>query len=145
MLYYVYATLDGEPKTGLTAAWEYLVTAENGTDKSGSGPAISELAGGWYKFAVVFGTAPWDVLTEDLVGVIDIDSDAAGGLSGSERYIPITITLRGMALARLAHKGIQTKSTGDVVIYATDGSTGDMKLDMTNAASTITRAPAAPA
>ena len=140
MLYYVYLSNAGAPATGLTPDWEHLVTAENGTDKSASAPTITEIGGGWYHFDITFGTAPWDVTGEDLAGVID----AGATLSGNDRYKPVMITLRGLGLARIAHKGIQTKSTGDVDIYATDGATKEMTLDMTDGVSTITRAPTAP-
>ena len=71
MLYYVYITQNGEPKTGLSPDFESLFTAENGTDKSGS--------------------APWDVTTEDLVGVVDADPTDALSMNASERYIPIVL------------------------------------------------------
>jgi|GEM_PF-3317244 len=140
MLYYVYLTNNGAPATGLSPTWNALDTAENGTDKSGSAPSITEVGGGWYKFDVVFGTAPWDVTDEDLVGSID----GGSSLATMERYKPVAITKRGLALSVLAHKGIQTKSTGDVVYYDQDDTTAAFKADMTNAASTITRALAAP-
>ena len=57
---------------------------------------------------------------------------------------PVAITVRGLGLARIAHKGVQNKSTGDIDIYATDGSTKELKLDMIDAAAEITRSPAAP-
>ena len=116
------------------------MTGENGTDKSGSAPAISEVGGGWYKFDITFGTAPWDVMTEDLAGVID----GGGSLADVDRYKPVSITLRGLALARIAHKAVQSKSTGDIDIYATDGSGKELKLDMTDGSSEITRSPGAP-
>ena len=139
MLYYVYFSDVGIAKTGLAPAWEYLKTAQNATDKSGSAPSITEIGGGWYKFNITLGTAPWDVTTEDLVGVID----GGSSLSDVDRYKPVCITLRGLGLARIAHKGVQTKSTGDIDIYATDGSTKELKLGMTDSASEITRAPGA--
>ena len=144
MLHPVYISQNGEPKTGLSPDWESLLTMENATDKSGSAPAISEIDGGWYKFNITFGTAPWDVTTEDLVGVIDADPSGSTGLIGSERYIPVTISLRGLSLARIAHKGVQTKSSGDIDIFQTDGSTKEMKLNMTDSSSTISRVPTAP-
>lgn len=147
MLYYLYVSNAGVPETGLVAgndiAWESLDTAENGTDKSGSAPSFTEIGGGWYAFDITFGTAPWDVTTEDLVGVIDCDTDGDAGLADGDRYKPVCISLRGLGLARIAHKGVQDKSTGDIDIYATDGSTKEMQLDMTDAADSITRNPAA--
>jgi len=139
MLYYVYFADGGVPKAGLSCTWEHLVTAENGTDKSGSAPSITEVGGGWYKFDIKYGTAPWDVTTEDLVGVID----GGSALYDQDRYKPVIISLRGLGLVRVAHKGIQNKSSGDVDIYATDGSTKEMKLDMTDDSDTISRNPTA--
>jgi len=137
MLYYIYITRNGSPQDTLSPNWETLITAENGTDKSGSAPAITEIGGagnggGWYKFSVILGTAPWDVITQDLVGVVDADPTNALGMAASERYIPMTISLRGLALAKIAHKAIETKSTGDIEYYASDGSTGAFAIDMTN-------------
>ena len=85
MLYYVYFSNAGVAETGLTPDWEYLITAENGTDKSGSAPAVGEAGGGWYNFDVTLGTAPWDVTTEDLLGVID----GGGALANIDRYKPV--------------------------------------------------------
>ena len=140
MLYYVYFSDAGVPKTGLTPDFEYLKTAENSTDKSGSAPAITEIGGGFYKFDITLGTAPWDVTTEDLVGVID----GGSSLADVDRYKSMTITKRGQALARIGHKTVQTKSTGDVIVYAADDTTEEMKFDITDAAATITIAIAAP-
>jgi len=137
MLYYVYFSNAGIPETGLTVNWEYLVTAENGTDKSGSAPSITEVGGGWYKFAITFGTAPWDGAGEDLVGVIDGGAD----LEDVDRYKPVCITLRGLALARIAHKAVQNKSSGDIEIYSTDGNSKEMKLQMSDGESEISRLP----
>ena len=83
MLYQVYFADNGAPKTGLAPRWEHLLTAQNGTDKSGSAPAITELGGGYYKFDITFGTAPWDVIGEDLLGVVD----GGSALAEVERYI----------------------------------------------------------
>ena len=137
MLYYVYFSDGGSPKTGLSPDWESLVTAENGTDKSGSAPTITEVGGGWYNFEITFDTAPWDAETEDLLGVID----GGSALVDPDRYKPVAITLRGLALARIAHKAVQDKGTGDIDIYQTDGSSKEMKLAMTDANDDLTRNP----
>lgn len=92
MLYYVYFTDGGVPKTGLSPSWEYLKTATNGTNKTG--PSISEVGGGWYSFQATYGTSPWDVTAEDLVGVVD----GGATLSGADRYKPAAITKRGLGL-----------------------------------------------
>jgi len=99
MLYYVYFSDAGVPKTGLTLTWEYLVTATNGTDKSANAPSFSEIGGGWYSFNVSYGSSPWDVTTEDLIGVVD------GGsiLDTADRYRAVSITKRGLALSALTN------------------------------------------
>jgi hypothetical protein len=143
MLYYVYITQNGIPKTGLSPDFESLLTAQNGTDKSGSAPTINEVGGGMYNFDVTYGSAPWDVTTEDLVGVIDADPGDSEGMAGAERYIPVVITLRGLALMRIAHKAEQSKSTGTITIYAANGTDKEMELTMAEGASTISRTPGA--
>ena len=140
MLYYAYFANAGIPETGLTPDWEYLITAENGTDKSGSAPAIAEAGGGWYNFNVTLGTAPWDVVTEDLLGVVD----GGAALANVDRYKPVSITLRGMGLARIAHKMIQNLDTGDMILYGVDGTTEEMQLDMSDLAAGRQRNPIAP-
>ena len=131
MLYRVYFTDGGLSKTGLSPTWKSLLTAvENGTDKSGSAPTIVEIGGGYYTFNIDYGVAPWDDKTKDLVGEID----GGSSLVTSDRYKPVVITLRGMALAKIAHKGVQNKGTGDVDIYDVDGTTKAFKVDMTNEA-----------
>lgn len=146
MLYYFYVSNAGVPETGLVAgndiAWESLCTAENGTSKTG--PSLSEIGGGWYSFDITFGQSPWDILTEDLVGVIDCDTDGDAGLVDIDRYKPVTISLRGLALARIAHKGVQNKSTGNIDIYATDGCERTLTLEMTDEAASLTRNPVGP-
>jgi len=137
MLYYVYFSDAGVPKTGLAPDWEYLVTAENGTDKSGSAPTVTEIGGGWYYIDVVFGTAPWDVTTEDLVGVID----GGSSLADVDRYKAICVSLRGLGLSALVHKGQYDKSSGDLEIYATDGTTKEIKVAMTDTTDSQTRTP----
>ena len=137
MLYFVYFSDAGSPKTGLSPDWESLVTAENGTDKSGSAPTVTEVGGGWYVFEITYGTAPWDVTTEDILGVID----GGSSLVDTDRYKPVCVSLRGLGLARIAHKGVQDKPTGAIDIYATDGADKELKLEMTDSAETITRNP----
>ena len=85
---YVYFRDAGQAATGLTPTFSSLVTSVNGTDKSGNAPTISEIGGGWYTFSVTFGTAPWDVITEELLAVVD------GGvtLADVDRYKEVTIT-----------------------------------------------------
>ncbi len=140
MLYYVYFSNAGVAEAGLTPDFEFLLTAENGTDKSGSAPTVNETGGGWYNFDVTLGTAPWDVATEDLLGSID------GGvaLANIDRYKPVSITLRGMGLARIAHKMIQNLDTGDMILYGVDGATQEMQLDMSDLDAGRQRNPIAP-
>ena len=150
MLYYVYFSDGGVAKTGLTCTWEYLRTAgATAVDKSALGPTISEVGGagnggGWYKFDITYGASgagkPWDVTTEDLLGVID----GSNSLVDADRYKPVCISLRGLALARISHKGVQSKSSGDIDIYATDGISKEMQLAITDANDAVTRSPSAP-
>lgn len=148
MLYYLYVSNVGLPEAGLVAGsdivWESLYTGENATDKSGSAPAIVEIGGGWYSFDITLGTSPWDVVTEDLLGTIDCDTDGDVSLSDVDRYKPVCISLRGLGFAKLIHKAVQSKTSGDVTIYATDGSTAELKLDMTDVTASITRNPTGP-
>ena len=81
----VYFSKSGAPQTGLSPTWSSLHDT-NGTDKSGQAPSISEVGGGWYKFSVTKGTAPWD--GADLIGVLDGGST----LGGAERYLPVIIS-----------------------------------------------------
>lgn len=141
MLYEIYFTDGGVPKTGLTPDWESLLTvAVPGVDKSASAPTINEIGGGKYCFEITFGTAPWDVTAKDLTGVID----GGASLSDADRYKPVSFSKRGLALAKIAHKGVQNKSTGDIDIYGVDGTTKEFKVDMTDGATELTRTPAAP-
>ncbi len=112
--YTIFITEDGAPKTGLTPGWEYL-HALDGTDKSGSAPAISEIGGGWYKFLLTYGTAPFDV--DDLRGSIDADA----GLVNYERYIPITISLNDLALDYMARGSSHDKATDIVQVQNAAG------------------------
>ncbi len=141
MLYYVYYESLGVPTAGLTLAWEHLRTAVGKVDKSGTAIVAVDIGGGWYSVAVTYGTAPWDVTTEDLLGVID----GGAALANADRYEPIKFTVEGFAHQKIMHKGVQTKATGDIEYSDTDGSTAIFAIDMTDAASTLTRAPAAPA
>lgn len=125
MLYYAYFFDAGVPKTGLSPDWESLVTAENGTDKSGSAPTITEVGGGFYKFEITHGTAPWDVEGEDLVGVID----GGSSLIAADRYKPAIFSKRGTALARLTHKRDRKESDGTERVYGVDGT--DVELELT--------------
>jgi hypothetical protein len=120
MLYEIYFTDGGVPKTGLTPDWESLLTVEvPGVDKSASAPAISEIGGGKYLFEITFGTAPWDDKTTDLTGVIDGGSSLVGG----DRYKPVSFSLRSLALARLTHER-DWAPDGTERVYGVDGIAG---------------------
>lgn len=119
MLYEIYFTDGGVPKTGLTPTWESLATAENSTDKSASAPAIVETSGGWYKYEITLGTAPWDVKTEDLTGVID----GGASLVDADRYKPVAFSKRSLALARLTHER-EFLPDGTERVYGVDGIAG---------------------
>ncbi len=116
MVFKVYIADGAGPKTGLSPTWEYLL-ALDGVDKSGAAPGISEIGGGWYKFALTYGTAPWDVA--DLVGVID----AGSGVLDAQRYIPVSISLRDMGFAFLTNKRQQQITSGIIEVLDDDGAT----------------------
>ena len=116
MTFKIYIADSSGPKTGLSPTWEHL-RALDGTDKSGSAPSITEIGGGWYKFSLTYGTAPWDVA--QLVGGIDAGSD----LVGVNRHIDVSISIRDMAFAFLANKRRQTITSGVIEILDDDGST----------------------
>ena len=87
-----YVSSDGASLAGTSSEMEFeSLKTLDGTDKSGSAPAISEIGGGWYKFTATPGTAPFDA--GDLVGVIDADKNGANSLADEERYIPIEVGL----------------------------------------------------
>lgn len=134
-----YVAKDGQPLTGAAAEinFESLKTLD-GTDKSGSAPSISEIGGGWYKFSVAYGSAPFD--GGDLVGVIDADKDGDNALANAERYIPVEIRLDFYALARLVNKMSQDKLTGDMSIKDSSGNT-ILQLDITEGATALERGP----
>ncbi len=129
----------GSPLTGAAAEMEFeSLKLLDGTDKSGSAPAISEIGGGWYKFSTAYGTAPFDA--GDLVGVIDADKDGDNGLQYSERYIPVEVRLDFYALSRLVNKMSQNKTTGDMEIKDASDNT-ILKLDITDGSSEVDREP----
>jgi len=140
MQYLVYFEDGGTPKAGLTPSFTTLA-ATDGTDKVGSAPTITAIsnAAGWYEFDIKFGTAPWDLITEDLVGVIDGGSTLASG----ERYKRVAITKRSLALAKIAHDCEQVKATGVTTVKSHDGTVdefdialGSLKLDFDSGGTT---------
>jgi hypothetical protein len=142
MYYYVYFSNLGVPATDLSPTWRSLYQAESRqnlvSDPSVSpGPLIEEIGDGWYRFDVTLGDEYWFSKTQDLVGTID----GGNSLANADRYKPASITLRGLALARLIHKNIQNKNTADIEIYKTDGVTKDFDIDITETSATITREP----
>jgi len=134
-----YVANDGVPLTGAAAEMEFeSLKLHDGTDKSGSAPSISEIGGGWYKFSVAYGTAPFDA--GDLVGVIDADKDGDNGLANAERYIPVEVRLEFYGMARLVNEMSQNKTTGDMSVKDGSGNT-ILVLDITDGASTLDRDP----
>ena len=134
-----YVASDGSALTGAAAQMEFeSLKLLDGTDKSGSSPAISEIGGGWYKFPVAYGTAPFDA--GDLVGVIDADKNGTNNLANSERYIPVEVRLDYYALMRSVNKMSQDKLTGDMSIKDASGNT-ILALDMTDGSQTLSREP----
>ena len=106
-----YVAVDGAPLTGAAAEMEFeSLKTLDGTDKSGSAPAITEIGGGWYKFSATYGTAPFDA--GDLVGVIDADKDGDNSLGNAERYIPVEVRLDFYAMGRMTERSIEIDSMG---------------------------------
>ncbi len=136
-----YVAKDGSPLAGAAGqmAFESLETL-GGVDKSGNAPAISEIGGGWYKFGVAYGTAPFD--TGDLVGVIDSDTNGTNGLANAERFIPVEVRLDFYGLARLVNRMSQSKLNGDMLIQDGSGNT-ILKLGIADGESTLDREPQA--
>jgi hypothetical protein len=134
-----YVSRDGEPLTGASAQidFESLQTL-TGTDKSSSAPVVSEIGGGWYKFGVAYGTAPFD--DGDLVGVVDVDKNGNNGLANAERFIPIEVRLDFYALLRLVNTMSQNKTTGNMAIKDSSGNT-ILELSITDGESTLDREP----
>ncbi len=134
-----YVSNDGEPLTGAAAQMDFeSLRTLAGADKSSSAPTVSEIGGGWYKFSVAYGTAPFDA--GDLVGVVDADKNGNNNLANAERYIPIEVRLDFYALMRLVNKMSQNKSTGDMEIKDSSGNT-ILELSITDGESTLDREP----
>jgi len=119
----LYLTQNGYPKTGLSPEFMCMATAHTGVDKSGDAPSITEVsstnAPGLYIFDIDFGIAPWDVKTEPLYMIVDIDPDDDLGLDYGERLIPLILSQEGLTLARL----------GAVRKFYSDGKEQVMKPD----------------
>ncbi len=81
----LYFSQDGVPATGLYPFWNALYRAD-GQSVMAFAPAVSEIGGGWYRFELAKGIAPWD--SGQLVGVID----GGAQLGGAERYLPVIIS-----------------------------------------------------
>jgi hypothetical protein len=134
-----YVSKDGEPLTNASAQMDFeSLRTLTGTDKSGSAPTVSEISGGWYKFGVAYGTAPFD--EGDLVGVIDADKNGNNGLANVERFIPIEVRLDFYALLRLVNTMSQNKITGDMAIKDSSGNP-ILELSITESESTLDREP----
>ena len=129
---------------GLTGAagqmeFEFLMTV-GGVDKTAASPVISEIGGGWYKFSVAYGTAPFD--GGDLVGVIDADKSGSNDLTNPERYIPVEVRLDFYALNRLVGPMAQDKLSGDMSIK-NDAGEVILALGMTDGQQSLERIPKA--
>lgn len=134
-----YVSKDGEPLTNAAAQMDFeSLKTLAGVDKSSSAPTISEIGGGWYKFSVAYGIAPFDA--GDLVGAVDADKDGENSLANAERYIPIEVRLDFYGLMRLVNRMSQDKITGDMVIRDSSDNT-ILELSITDGQSTLERAP----
>lgn len=134
-----YVSNDGEPLVGAAAQMDFeSLKTLAGADKSSSAPTVSEIGGGWYKFSVAYGTAPFDA--GDLVGVIDADKNGNNDLSNAERFIPIEVRLDFYALMRLVNKMSQNKITGNMEIKDSSDNT-ILELNITDGENTLDREP----
>ncbi len=134
-----YVSNDGEPLTGAAAQMDFeSLKTLAGADKSISAPTVNEIGGGWYKFSVAYGTAPFD--SGDLVGLVDADKNGNNNLANAERYIPIEVRLDFYAMMRLVNKMSQNKNTGDMVIKDSSDNT-ILELNITDGESTLDREP----
>ena len=134
-----YVAKNGEPLAGAAAQMDFeSLKTLAGADKSGSAPSVSEVGGGWYKFSVAYGTAPFDA--GDIVGVIDADKNGTNGLTNPERYIPVEVRLDFYALMRSVNKFSQEKTGGDMLIKDSGGNT-ILKLAITDGESAVERDP----
>ena len=132
MIYKIFITENGVPKTGLSPVWQSLKTT-GGVDKSGSAPVISEIGGGWYKFSVTYKIAPFDAA--ELVGVID----AGSSLCAYERYLPVTISLRDLALAKLVNKATYNLVSGIESIRNDEDSANEFQMTLSQNGNVETR------
>ncbi len=136
-----YVAKDGQPLTGASAQMDFeSLTTLAGADKLATAPAISEIGGGWYKFSIAYGAAPFDA--GDLTGVIDADKNGTSSLANAERYIPVEVRLDFYALARSVNKMSQDKTNGDMLIK-NDSCDTILKLGITDGATTLQREPGA--
>lgn len=117
-----YVSKDGEGLTGSVSGMQFFCLFNlDGTDRTEQTPVITEIGGGWYKFEVAYGSAPFD--SGDLVGVIDADGTGSAGLSNAERYVPVEVRLDFYGLSRLVNRMSQDKVTGDMSIKNNAGET----------------------
>ena len=149
MRYYVYFSDGGMPAGGLSPQWwclkEGTPVGIDLTDTANIDNGISEVARdtevsggcGWYYYDITFGQGVWSTTTVDLVGIID----GGGELSTSDRYKEVKFLVRDLSSAIRGHKGIQNKTTGNIDIYKVDGTTKELKLEMTDDGTNITRDP----
>jgi hypothetical protein len=123
MIYKIFITEDSEPKSGLSPSWQSLFTLD-GDDKTSLAPVVSEIGGGWYKFSIVYGSGSFT--TAELVGVID----AGASLGSCERYLPVTISLRDLALAKLVNPASYDLVEGIEDILSDDEASSELTIQL---------------
>ena len=134
-----YVSTDGTPLVSAAAEMEFeSLSTLDGTDKTSSAPAISEIGDGWYKFSVAYGSTPFD--NGDLVGLINADKDRDNNLADIEKYIPVEIRLDFYSLARSVYPMSQDKLTGDMEIKNASDQT-ILKLQIEDTNDTVQRQP----
>ncbi len=129
MIYKIYITENGAPKTGLSPTWVSLYSID-GANKLPNAPSISEVGGGWYKFEVRYGTEPFTAA--ELVGVID----AGSSLTSYERYIPVNISLRDLSAYKLINKASYDLVNGIETIRNDADSADEVRFQLTQSGDT---------
>ena len=139
MTYKIYFSNAGLPATGLTPNWEHCwQLADPNVDvtaSANSAMTVSEIGGGWYEFTASYGTAPFTVA--ELVGVID------GGdtLDDADRYVPVLVSVRDLALASLVNQATFDLENGVMRVLADDGATVELALTKSIVDNVETRTP----
>lgn len=136
MVIKIYFSDAGSPATGLSPTWESLRRSDTGADVSGSAPSISEIGGGWYKATFVYGSGAWAAKV-DLAGVVD----GGSSLDDVDRYVPVAVSIRDLALAKLVHKASYNLADGVETIRNETDTADELQLAIAESDGLETRTP----